>query len=100
MSKVALTINGRSYQVGCDDGQEERLIRLAEMVDARVRDLVASLGQIGDSRLLVMAALLLADELDELRQAPPVSADQEALATGMEALAARIEDLAGRLESA
>lgn len=63
MAEVDITINGRTYQITCDDGQEEHLTQLGEYVDKRVRELVAAIGHVGDSRLLVMVSLLIADEL-------------------------------------
>ena len=65
MAQVDVAINGRSYQIACDDGQEAHLSQLGQYVDKRVRELVSAVGQIGDSRLLVMASLLIAHELAE-----------------------------------
>ena len=67
MAEVEVAINGRSYLMGCDDGQEEHLLLLAEEVGRRVEDLVATVGQVGDARLLLMASLLIADELYDAR---------------------------------
>ncbi len=66
MAKVNLEINGRKYALGCDDGEEERLLRLGKTLDSRVRIMADQFGQIGDVRLLVMAGITLADELDEI----------------------------------
>ena len=66
MGQVTVTINGRDYDIACDDGQESHLTKLSEFVDNRLKELVAAVGQVGDSRLLVMASLLLADELSEV----------------------------------
>jgi cell division protein ZapA len=63
MSAVNVLVNGRSYNIACNDGEEEHLQRLAAMVDAKLIDLVKMVGQIGDQRLMLMAGLLLADEL-------------------------------------
>lgn len=72
MAQVAVRINGRHYQVACEDGQEAHLQKLAAYIDERVAELVRDVGQVGDARLLVMAALLIADELadayDELEE--------------------------------
>ena len=65
MAQVDVTINGRTYPISCDDGQEEHLTQLSEYVDKRVKELIAAVGQVGDSRLLVMVSLLIADELAE-----------------------------------
>ena len=65
MAQVEVTVNGRNYGIACDDGQEDHLIELAEFVDRKVSELVSAIGQVGDARLLVMASLLIADELSE-----------------------------------
>ena len=67
MAQVSLTINGRTYSVACGDGQEAHIQGLAQDLDQRVHDLSNQLGAIGEGRLLVMAALLLADELSEAK---------------------------------
>jgi cell division protein ZapA len=109
MAQVDVTINGRTYQIACDDGQEQHLVALAAYVDRRVGELTAAMGQIGDARLLVMASLLIADELAEIQaagaegtaQSSTLPANMEAtLADGIEALARRIEEIAARLEAA
>ena len=68
MSQVTLEINGRSYTVACDDGEEEHLSELAEYVNKHVTNLAGSIGQVGDSRLLLMASLMVSDELAEALQ--------------------------------
>jgi cell division protein ZapA len=65
MPQFEVAINGRSYVISCDEGQDQHLSRLAEYVDKRVKELVSSVGQVGEARLLVMASLLIADELSE-----------------------------------
>lgn len=66
MSQVSVTINGRQYRMACEDGQEGHLTRLAKELDQRIGQLRSSFGEIGDTRLTVMAALTIADELSEL----------------------------------
>jgi cell division protein ZapA len=67
MAQLTIKINGYAYVVGCDDGQEQHLLRMAAEVESRV-DSIKSLGsQSGESRLLVLAALLMADELHDTR---------------------------------
>ena len=68
MPHVSVTINGRQYRMACDDGQEHHLGRLAHELDQRITHLRATFGEIGDMRLTIMAALILADELSEARQ--------------------------------
>ena len=68
MAHVSVTISGRQYRMACDDGQEHHLARLSHDLDQRIAHLRTTFGEIGDMRLTVMAALLLADELAEARQ--------------------------------
>jgi cell division protein ZapA len=68
MAHVSVTINGRQYRMACDDGQEHHLARLAHDLDQRIAHLRTTFGEIGDMRLTVMAALILADELSEAHQ--------------------------------
>jgi cell division protein ZapA len=65
MSHVNVTINGRQYRMACEDGQEDHLRGLAEEFDRRIAGLRGNFGEIGDMRLAVMAALMVADELAE-----------------------------------
>jgi cell division protein ZapA len=66
MSQVNVSINGRKFRMACEDGQEARLTQLAADLDRRIEQLRASFGEIGDTRLTVMAALTVADELAEV----------------------------------
>ncbi len=68
MPHVSVTINGRPDRMACDDGQEQHLARLAHDFDQRLARLRTSFGEIGDMRLTVMAALIIADELAETEQ--------------------------------
>jgi cell division protein ZapA len=68
MAQVDIKVNGRVYRVACDDGQERRLHQLADHIDGLVADLSAELGQIGEARLILLAALTACDELFDLRQ--------------------------------
>jgi cell division protein ZapA len=63
MSHVNVAINGRQYRMACEEGQETRLLRLAESLEARIESLRGKFGEIGDARLTVMAALTVCDEL-------------------------------------
>jgi cell division protein ZapA len=108
MAVVDVMVNGRPYPVACDDGQEDHLIDLAHYVDKRVAELAKTMGQVGDARLILMASLLVADELLEavgsantLRQT--LEEHEEGSENDAEAvfaaLASRIEDIATRLEN-
>ena len=63
MNHINVTINGRQYRMACEDGQEQRLMSLADNVEARIVELRGKFGEIGDALLTVMAALMVADEL-------------------------------------
>lgn len=112
MAQVNVTINGRQYRMACEDGQEGHLTRLAKDLDHRIDQLRASFGEIGDTRLTVMAALTIADSLSEagvkmrrleeeltaLQDARVVAADrvqatQGAIVAALNAASERIEGL-------
>jgi cell division protein ZapA len=117
MGKVNLDINGRHYAMGCEDGEEERLLRLGQRLDDRVAEMANQFGQIGDLRLLVMAGITLMDEMEDtaanidkrvdsrakdLRRerdaATAASIKTEAAAAkALQKAATRIEKLAGKL---
>jgi cell division protein ZapA len=65
MSQVSVTINGRQFRMACEDGQEGHLMNLARDLDSRIEGLRTKFGEIGDTRLTVMAALTIADTLSE-----------------------------------
>ncbi|HVJ53871.1 MAG TPA: cell division protein ZapA [Aliidongia sp.] len=107
MAQVEVTINGRGYLVACDDGQENHVARLGQYLDQKVSVLVKSVGQVGDARLLLMAGLLVADELSERSGVPAAPAaaalngagiDEAALADTLNGLAERIEAIVVALE--
>jgi cell division protein ZapA len=108
MAQVSVEINGRKYQIACDDGQEAHLKRLGDYIDNRVRELIAAVGQVGDARLLVMVSLLIADELSDayselkmVRGGDGVARrmdQEENLSIAIESLADRIEHIAETLQ--
>lgn len=65
MAEVTITLNGRTYRLECDDGEEAHLLSLSDKVGERLGGLQKQFGQIGDDRLLLMSALMIADELNE-----------------------------------
>ena len=103
MAEVSLEINSRKYQISCDDGQEEHVGRLGNYVDNRVKELVASVGQVGDANLLVMVSLLIADELSEAYAELEVVSSSEKGAAAMmlaeDSLSSQIDTLADRVEN-
>lgn len=96
MAEVNLTIAGHSYTVACRDGEEERLRKLGEIVDVKTADAQKAVGgNLGETRLLLFAALLLADEADEMRNATfPANAIEN-----LERLADRLATLGDDLAS-
>ena len=106
MAQVTVRINGYAYTVGCEDGQEAHLMAMARQVETRIESLKALGGQTGESKLLVLAALLMADELHdmgaEIEEARRVVAGaprpDPALAQILARLADRAEEIAASLE--
>ncbi len=113
MAQVTVKINGYAYTVGCDDGQEQHLQAMAAQVEKRIDSIKALGGNSGEARLLVLAALLMADELHDLRAeltaarqmprregvAVPLRAVPDAALSGtLGRLAARAEEIASDLE--
>lgn len=67
MAQVIVHINGKPYSVGCEDGQERHLTEIARLFDTQVRQVSQDVGQLGETRLFLMGALLLADEMADLK---------------------------------
>jgi cell division protein ZapA len=116
MAQVTVTIDGKSYRMACDEGQEEHLADLASRFDQYVGHLKGSFGEIGDQRLTVMAGIMVMDELNELqkrmkgmeseiatlrktRDEALLKADKNdaALTGALGSVADRLEAIAGRL---
>ena len=108
MAQLTIHVNGKPYRVGCEDGQEAHVIALAAQVDAKVREMGTGDPNLGDTRLMLMAALMLADDLTTVtaRQSDletqvaklddfRARADAKAIAA-LEAAAAKIEAMAVR----
>jgi cell division protein ZapA len=68
MGQVSVTLNGRTYRLECGEGEETHLIALAEYLSSHVDTMKRKFGQVGDDRLILMASLLVTDELWELRR--------------------------------
>ncbi len=101
MSQVEITINGRQYRVACEDGQESHLTNLANYFDGKMTSLIDEVGQIGDTSLMVMAGLLIADELSDANQelADARGVADSDYAGKITALAEQIENLADSLSA-
>ena len=106
MAQVTIEVNGRPYQVDCEDGQEAHLKELADMIDQQVRQVSHDVGQLGETRLMLMGALLMADELTDAKgriaalqqDVARLQADQSRVevkaVAALEAAAKKIEGLA------
>jgi len=110
MNHINVTINARQYRMACEEGQEPQLVKLAESLESRIDTLRGKFGEIGDARLIVMAALTVCDELldagqrirsleqdvESLRHARALAAErarvtQAAVANALNSAADRIE---------
>ena len=115
MPLVNVMVNGRAYTIACDDGEEGHLKELAAHVDEKAREVLASVGQVGDARMLLMAALLIADEQHELsgktQTGAPGNGDKHSLhlraeqaesaaADALESATKKLQDIAARLAHA
>ena len=99
MPQVAVTINGRNYSIACDEGQEPQVEKLAQYVNGKVVGLVETVGQIGEPRLLMMASLIIADELSDLRDEIATGPDGANTSTTETALAGRVDAAARHIEA-
>jgi cell division protein ZapA len=103
MANIDVEVGGRRYSVACHDGEQEHLRALAATVDRRAHDAIAALGSLTETRQLLFAALLLADDLKEVRAGAGIPEPQPlppdpAVAQALERLASKMENLADRLE--
>lgn len=98
MAQVTLRINGYAYTVGCKDGEEEHLHAMAGEVERRIESIKAAAGQSGEARMLVMASLLMADDLFEMSQARHTGAPLAASSPADPQLTRRLGKLAKRAE--
>ena len=105
-SVVTIRVNGQPYQMGCDAGQEAQIEAFGKMVDDTVSQLVANVGQIGETRLLVMAAILLAEKSASAGEDSHAGAQlggemiEDAQIAQLEKLAQTISALAASVKSA
>jgi cell division protein ZapA len=114
MAQVSVTINGRQFRMACEDGQEGHLLELARELDSRISGLRAKFGEIGDTRLTVMAAITVAEaglrvkrleeELAALEGARLSASErnksaQVSVAAALSAAAERIESITKKLNA-
>lgn len=111
MAEVNLSINGRNYGIACDDGQERRVRELGFFVDKKIKEIARAGAANNDAHLLVLTALMLADEIYELREeneelseqvgdTQDTQQDEILMAKAIDNLAERINLIAGRIQSA
>ena len=104
MAQVSLQINGYGYILGCADGEEEHLRALAADLDRRIDEIKASTGPTGEARMLLMAALVLADELHDLREqqsgaAGPAAKSEPKIGRRLRGITKRAEAIAESAEA-
>lgn len=104
MAQLTVHVNAKPYVVGCEDGEEPRLKALADLLDAKAREAAAGAGQVGETRVMLLGALMLADELADARtRLAGLEARLAALETDQGAVEARavaaLEAAAHRLET-
>ena len=111
MAEVNIIINGRSFGISCEDGQEQRVLDLSHYVDSRLKDIAKAGAASSEAHLMVLTTLLLADEVFDLRndvgsmnenlQSAQANQNEEATVAGaIEDLASRIDRIASRIQSA
>lgn len=110
MAEINLSINGRNYGIACDDGQEQRVVELGQYVDSRLKEIARAGAASNESHLLVLTALVLADEVKDLQDGAAnnngsiasglsiTEADEEAIVEAIDHMAARIDSIAGNLQ--
>ncbi|MCL2673341.1 MAG: cell division protein ZapA [Alphaproteobacteria bacterium] len=96
MAVVKLSIAGKTYQISCEDGQEENLHRLGLLLDEKARFLLSSVGHINEGMLLAMVAIMVADELNAAQKA---ACSMPSSAAVVQDYVERLEQLAKRLEA-
>ena len=98
-SIVTIRLNGQPYQMGCDAGQEDHIESLGREVDGVISLLAQSVGQIGEARLLAMAALIIADRKPEngIAEQTAVAAGSSVSADQLDQIADQLEAMAGRV---
>ena len=99
MAQVDLFIAGRSYQIACREGEEENLKAAGRLVDSKSREALSGLGSLSESRQLLFASLLLADQIVDVQRGTAPAPTDPIIAERVTALAERLEALAVSLEN-
>ena len=110
MAEVNVTINGRTFGIACDDGQEQRVLDLGKYVDERLREISKAGAAHNDAHLLVLTSLVLADEVFDLLETEEKSGngangsinrdEERKFISVIDTLASRIDGIAGNLQKA
>ena len=95
-AKMAVTLHGREYIVACDAGEEKKLTEIVKLVDGKLKDIASKSANATETRLFMLACLLLADELIETRKAAEESrkADEDLYVAAVEHLQSRVQNIA------
>ena len=101
MPDVTLTINNTPYRLACGEGEEDNLQALGAILDEKVKEIAGALGQVGDTKIILLAALMLLDEARQENETLGVSAGASAEGlVALQAVAQKIDNIAESLESA
>jgi len=93
MGQITVGVNGRSYTVGCDNGQEDHVSELAAYLDHHITELKEAMGSVGDTRLMLLAGLMVADELSEtVAKLEKAEAQLKSLKGGHQAVVEKSDD--------
>ena len=105
MAVVTVTVNGKNYDVGCQDAQVSRIEALGRYLDERANTIAGQVGAVPEAKMLIMVSLMLCDEIFDMKEQAQPKVDEgalaqadESIALAVEALSARIESIAERLE--
>lgn len=99
MAQITITINSREYPIACEDGQELRIMQLANVLDEKARLLAGDGSQISESLLLAMVGLLLADELSEAQKGGSADKQHKVNTEDMQKLDAEIAALVENVDN-
>ena len=117
MSEVKISLNGRIYDIGCDPGQEPRVLELAAYIDQRLQQIARSGAAYSDAHLFVLTSLVLADELFDSKESPSQARaggaksvpargeivnkeEEQALSRVLEQITKRVDGIAAKLQAA
>jgi cell division protein ZapA len=108
MAEIDVTVNGNKYRVACEDGEEAHLMSIADHLNAHAKRLADELGQVGETRMMLMAGLLVGDELSDAldrveeleKESTAAQSASGASSDALDTAAKRIDGIAARIKSA